>query len=81
MGTQNVDIFKNNIKSRKALTMAINDKSTPSAIKNLRITMNLVIIFLLALSITEFTVISNQFQDIDKNFLLIKESYEIISET
>jgi hypothetical protein len=34
--------------------MAINDKTTPSAIRNLKITMNLVILSLLTLAITEF---------------------------
>jgi hypothetical protein len=70
-GTQNLDGFKNNIKSRKALQMAINDKSVPSAIRNLRMTMNIVILCLLALSITEFIVIGSQFKDINENFTLI----------
>jgi len=51
--------------------MAINDKSTPPAIRNLRMTMNLVILALLALSITEFTIDSAQFKDINENFNLI----------
>ena len=55
------DGLKNNIKSRKALQAAINNKSVPGAITNLRVTMNLVILCLLALSITEFVVINNQF--------------------
>jgi hypothetical protein len=69
--TQNADVFKNNIKSRKALQMAINDKSTPPAIRNLRMTMNLVVVALLALAITEYTIISSQFKDINENFNLI----------
>ena len=51
--------------------MAINDKSVPSAIRNLRLTMNIVVMFLLALSITEFIVIGSQFKDINENFGLI----------
>ena len=70
--SQNADVFKNNIKSRKALQMAINDKSTPPAIRNLRMTMNLVVLALLALAITEYTIISSQFKDINDNFNLIQ---------
>lgn len=50
--------FTNNIKSKKTLRMALNDTSTPPAIRNLRFTMNIVVLFLLALAISEFTVIS-----------------------
>lgn len=39
--------------------MAINDKTTPKAIRNLRITMNLVLVCLLALAITEFSLINS----------------------
>jgi hypothetical protein len=52
--------------------MAINDKSTPPAIRNLRMTMNLVGIALLALAITEYTIISSQFKDTNENFNLIQ---------
>lgn len=75
-----MDVFKNHIKSRKALQSTINDKSTPRAIRNLRITMNLVILCLLALAITEFTVINSQFSDINDNFNLIQNSYGRVSE-
>lgn len=51
--------------------MAINDKSTPPAIRNLRWTMNLVMLCLMALAITEFTIINSQFKDINENFNLI----------
>jgi hypothetical protein len=63
--------FTNNIKSKKALRLALNDQAVPNAIKNLRFTMNIVIIFLLALAISEFTVISQQFQEINENFGMI----------
>ena len=53
-----MDPNKSNVKSRKALNLAINDKSQPKAIINLRWTMNFVIMCLLALAITEFSVIS-----------------------
>ena len=38
--------------------MAINDKSVPKAIRNLSLTMNIVILCLLALAITEFIVVT-----------------------
>jgi hypothetical protein len=38
--------------------MAINDKSTPTAIKNLNLTMNIVILSLLALALTEFIIVN-----------------------
>ena len=78
--TQNSDVFKNNIKSRKALQMAINDKSTPPAIRNLKWTMNFVLLALIALAISEYTIISSQFKDINENFNLIQQSYGRISE-
>lgn len=56
---QNTDVFKNNIKSRKALQMAINDKSVPKAIRNLSMTMNIVILCLLGLAVSEFAIISS----------------------
>lgn len=39
----------------------INDKSTPPAIRNLRLTMNFVMVALLALAITEYTLVGSQF--------------------
>jgi hypothetical protein len=60
--------------------MAINDKSTPPAIRNLRLTMNIVVLCLLALSISEFTIMNSQFNDINSNFNLIQQSYGRISE-
>lgn len=75
-----LDTFKNNIKSRKALHMAINDTTVPPAIRNLKITMNFVILCLLALAITEFTIITGEFRDINENFNLIQKSYSRMSE-
>ena len=60
--------------------MAIKDTTVPPAIRNLRMTMNLVLILLLALAITEFTIISSQFNDINENFNMIQKSQGIISE-
>lgn len=60
--------------------MAINDKSTPPAIRNLRMTMNVVVLALLALAVSEYSIISSQFKDINENFNLIQESYGRVSE-
>jgi hypothetical protein len=42
--------------NKKALKAAINDKTTPAAIRNLRFTMNIVIVMLIALSTIETTI-------------------------
>lgn len=42
--------------------------------------MNLVILCLLALAISEFTIITSQFKDINDNFNLIHKSYLRLSE-
>ena len=60
--------------------MAINDKSVPLAIKRLRMTTNFVLLCLLSLAIAEFSIISQQFNDINDNFNLIQQSYARISE-
>lgn len=52
--------------------MAINDKSVPKAIRNLSMTMNIVILCLLGLAVSEFTIITGQFKDINENFNLIR---------
>lgn len=51
--------------------MAINESNVPRAIRNLKMTMNVVILCLLALAISEFTIITSQFKDINENFNLI----------
>lgn len=60
--------------------MAINDKSVPKSIRNLNLTMNIVILCLLALAITEFIVVTGEFKQINQNFNLIKQSYGLMSE-
>jgi hypothetical protein len=50
--------FSNNIKSKQALKNALIESAQSKAIRNLKFTMNIVILFLLALAISEFTVIS-----------------------
>lgn len=44
-------------------------------------TMNFVMVALLALAISEYTIISAQFKDINENFNLIQQSYGRISES
>lgn len=75
-----LDNFKTNIKSRKALQMAINDKSVPSSIRNLGYATNIVLMCLLALSISEFIIINKQFEDIIENVKMISISYGIQAE-
>ena len=61
--------------------MAINDKSVPNAIKNLKSTMNFVLLFLMAISIAEYIVINDQFTAINDNFVLVQKSYARIAES
>ena len=72
--------FSNNIKSKQALKSALMESAQSKAIRNLKYTMNIVIMFLLALAISEFTVISGQFQEINENFAMIEKSYRRVSE-
>ena len=72
--------MSNTIRTKKALVAALNDKVVPQAIKNLRLTMNLLILGLIGLAISEFTVISDQFQQINSNYDMIQKSYLQISE-
>ena len=72
--------FSNNIKSKSSLKLALMDTASSTSIRNLKYTMNLVIALLLALAISEFTVISGQFQEINENFGMIEKAYRRISE-
>jgi len=42
--------------------------------------MNVVVLALLALAVSEYSIISSQFKDINENFNLIQESYGRVSE-
>lgn len=57
-GLENENL-KNNLKSRKALENAISDKTVPSAIKHLKITMNIMILALISLAISEFILVND----------------------
>jgi len=60
--------------------MAIDDKTTPRAIKNLKITMNIVLLCLLALGVAEYVTISTQFTDINNNLKMVEKAYGRLSE-
>jgi len=60
--------------------MLINDKSVPPAIKRFQMTVNLVLLLMIALSSTEFAIIRHQLAGINQNFNLIYQSYSRMSE-
>jgi hypothetical protein len=51
------DQLKANIKSKKAFSMAINDKTMPPAIKRLSTTAQIILLFLIALAVAEYAII------------------------
>ena len=51
------DSLKANIKSKKAFSMAINDKTMPPAIKRLSTTAQIVLLCLVAIAISEYAII------------------------
>lgn len=53
---KNNDSMKNTIKSRKAFQMAINDKAVPPAIKRLSRIANVILLVLLALAISDYSI-------------------------
>mmetsp|Transcript_42339 Transcript_42339/g.40588 ORF Transcript_42339/g.40588 Transcript_42339/m.40588 type:complete len:439 (-) Transcript_42339:717-2033(-) len=74
------DTFKNSIKSRKAFSMALNDKAIPSSIKRLNRTANVVLLCLIIFAILEYSFAYKQLADTILNFQLIQSSYLAISE-
>eukprot|EP00347_Sterkiella_histriomuscorum_P000937 403373955 len=72
---RDTDQLKANIKSKKAFSLAINDKTMPSSIKRLSTSAQIILLFLIAISIAEYAIIFKQFQDTKANFLLIEKSY------
>lgn len=69
------DALKTNIKSKKAFSMAINDKTMPPAIKRLSTAAQILMLCLVAIAIIEYAIIYKQFSDIKQNFMLIEKSY------
>jgi len=49
--------LKANIKSKKAFSMAINDKTMPPAIKRLSITAQIILLFLIGIAIAEYAIL------------------------
>jgi hypothetical protein len=68
------DGLKASIKSKKAFSMAINDKTMPPAIKRLSTLAQVVLGCLIAIAITEYAIIYKQYSDTKQNFLLIYKS-------
>ena len=68
------DSLKASIKSQKAFSMAINDKTMPPAIKRLSTMAQIIIACLIAIAISEYAIIYKQFSDTKQNFLLIQQS-------
>jgi hypothetical protein len=69
------DSLKANIKSKKAFSMAINDKNMPPPIKRLSQTAQVIIIGLIIIAIIEYAVMYSQYQDVTSNFKLIQKAY------
>ena len=69
------DSLKASIKSKKAFSMAINDKTMPPAIKRLSTMAQVIILCLIAIAISEYAVIYSQISDTKQNFILIQNSY------
>ena len=73
---KNLELFRNNIKSKKALNAAIKEKVEPPAISKLKKTAYILLVILLALISSEYGVILSQFNDISENLDLVKFGYE-----
>ena len=70
-----LDVVRNNIKSKKALNAAINNKTVPSAIKKLRNTGYGILFFLIAISSIEYGITITQFKDINENMKMVDYGY------
>jgi hypothetical protein len=55
--------------------MAINDKTMPPAIKRLSTSAQIILLFLIAIAITDYALGYSWFSEIKSNFLLIEKSY------
>ncbi len=69
------DSLKSSIKSKKAFSIAINDKTMPPAIKRLSTTAQIMLIFLIVIAVIEYAIIYKQISDTKANFLLIEKAY------
>ena len=69
------DSLKSNIKSKKAFSLAINDKTMPPPIKRLSRTAQFILVTLVAYAIAEYAILFKQYSDTKENFTLIQNSY------
>jgi hypothetical protein len=69
------DSLKANIKSKKAFSMAINDKTMPPAIRRLSTGGQIIVLILIIIAIIEYAIIYQQFSDLKANFTLIEKSF------
>jgi len=60
--------------------MAINDKTVPSVIKRLSRSANFVLLCLITIAISEYSIVFSQFKENAKNFTIIDLSYKRTSE-
>jgi hypothetical protein len=72
--------LKANIKSKKAFSLAINDKTMPPSIQRLNRMAQLMLLLLMTLATVEYALITKQYADTKENFNLIKLAYERTSE-
>jgi len=71
-----MELFRNNIKSKKALNASIKEKIEPPSISKLKKTAYALLLLLLALVSSEYGVILSQYADIADNLNLVEYGYE-----
>jgi len=69
------DQTKANIKSKKAFSMAINDKTMPPPIKRLFRFSEFILAALIAYAITEYAILYTHYNNTKENFSLLENSY------
>jgi len=68
------DTLKSNIKSKKAFSMAINDKTMPIPIKLVSRFAYFVLAVFIAIALTEFIIVRKQQTEMEENFVMIQQS-------
>jgi hypothetical protein len=69
------DSLKASIKSKKAFSMAINDKTMPPAIRKLSSMAQVILCILMVIAIVEYAVIYQQFSDTKANFNIMQKAF------
>ena len=72
--------FNTTFKSRKALATMINDKTPPTSIINLRWTINILVLILLAVGILDYVLAIHKFDEINQHVDLLDKSNERFAE-